>query len=419
MKFEDLNLAPPLMQALNDVGYTIPTPIQHKAIPEIMVGKDLLGLAQTGTGKTAAFALPILHELITTPPPGNATYRPLGARALVLSPTRELAQQVHESFVKYGKYANQRCVVIFGGVHQYDQVQKLKAGYDVLIATPGRLLDLMGQRYVRLSLVEIAVLDEADRMLDIGFLPAIRKILAHVPEDRQALLFSATMPPEINALAKEFLKNPVRVEASPTEMAAVTVTHWVHFVTASSKVAMLARILREAGTDRTLVFTKTKRGADILVRKLRDFKIRASAMHGDKDQAHRTRVLGDFKSARSPVLVATDVAARGLHIDEVARVVNYDLPHEPETYVHRIGRTGRAGAEGTAISLCTSAERRELLAIEKLIRQPLQRAEGTPDSDPSLDPALHAGPARAAGASRRSGGRRPRGGGARRKRPAH
>ncbi|MGE0482266.1 MAG: DEAD/DEAH box helicase [Phycisphaerae bacterium] len=402
MTFDHLKLPDPLARAVLESGYTHPTPIQVAAIPHIRAGKDVLGFAQTGTGKTAAFALPILERLLNAA--GDTGFRAPGARALVLSPTRELAQQVHENFVKYAKHTTLKCAAIVGGVHQYSQVQALKSGVDVLIATPGRLMDLMTQRLARVTLVDIVVLDEADRMLDIGFLPAIRRIMAHIPEDRQTLLFSATMPPAIRDLAKEILRNPANVQVTPVSSVVATVDHFVHFVSPEGKADLLARLLRESGDDRTLVFTRTKRGADKLVRHLRKVGVLAAPMHSDMEMSARTRALANFRSAHVPVLVATDIAARGLHVDDIARVINFDLTHEPETYVHRVGRTGRAGASGVAISFCTAAERRELRAIERLIGEPLQRASGEPPPDAA--PAASGG-----GRAPASGGRRGRRGG--------
>lgn len=373
MTFQKLRLAEPLAKAVKEAGYDLPTPIQASAIPHILAGRDVLGLAQTGTGKTAAFALPILQRLLEKPVEVVNGYRPHGARALILSPTRELAQQVLESFETYGRFARQRCAAVVGGVHQFAQAQALKAGVDILIATPGRLLDLMGQRLARLTFVEIVVLDEADRMLDIGFLPDIRRILAQIPDDRQTLLFSATMPPAIRSLAREVLRDPAQVQVAPLSSAAPLIEHWAHLVEPAEKPAALAKLLRAAGATRTLVFTRTKRGADKVARHLRQAGLRAAAMHGDKEQADRTRILAEFRAARTPILVATDIAARGLHVEEIAQVINYDLPHEPETYVHRVGRTGRAGARGTAISFCTPADRGQLHAIERLIQTRLKR----------------------------------------------
>jgi ATP-dependent RNA helicase RhlE len=429
-----LRLVEPLMRAIEAAGYEEATPIQAAAIPHALTGRDVLGIAQTGTGKTAAFALPILQRLLEKPVEVVNGYRPTGARALVLSPTRELAQQVHESFQKYARFTSLRCVSVVGGVHQYSQTQALKAGVDVLVATPGRLIDLMEQRLVRLTFVEVVVLDEADRMLDIGFLPAIRRIVAHVPEDRQALMFTATMPRAIRTLAAEILRDPLHAQVTPVSSPAANVEHRVYHVEPAAKPALLAKLLREAGggsvaadrgsresaVTRVLVFARTKRGADRVSRELRRAGVRSIAMHGDREQSERTRALAAFRAGSTPVLVATDVAARGLHVDDIALVVNYDLPHEPETYVHRIGRTGRAGANGSAVSFCTSAERSYLRAIEKLIRRPLEPVGAAPsaarpaafeESRPGAGDDSRAAPQRGDGLrSSRRRGRRRRGG---------
>ncbi len=376
MRFEDLRLAEPLLRALRTEGYANPTPIQITAIPHLLAGRDVVGCAQTGTGKTAAFALPILQRLSAPradahSPRTNAQY-PI--RALVLCPTRELASQIHESFQTYGRFTALRHAVVFGGVGQNPQVRAIRAGVDVLIATPGRLLDLMNQRLVSLAAVEILVLDEADRMLDMGFLPDIRRILSHLPRQRQSMLFSATMPPPIHTLANDILRDPIPVEVARVSSPAVTVTQWVYHVEPRQKSDLLVRLLARAPHDRALVFTRTKRGADKLTRHLVDAGVRAAAMHGNKSQGARTRALDEFRSARTPVLVATDLAARGLDVDDIAHVFNYDLTADPETYIHRIGRTGRAGATGTAVTFCSSAERSSLRDIERLLRTPLQTA---------------------------------------------
>ncbi len=372
MTFESLRLAEPLLHAVRAAGYTRPTPIQHKAIPQILDGHDVLASAQTGTGKTAAFALPIIQRLAETPPKHRSR---LGPRALVLCPTRELAQQIDESFRTYGSYSGTRVAVVYGGVGKRLQARALRLGIDVLVATPGRLLDLMQEGVAGVSPVETLVLDEADRMLDMGFLPDIRRILARVPRDRQTLLFSATMPEEMRRLAQDILHNPVSVHVARVSSVATTVEHWVHFVERREKPALLAKLLRRSGHSRALVFTRTKRGADRLVRDLHKLGTHAAALHGDKAQSTRTRILAEFRDARTRILVATDIAARGLDIDDISHVYNCDLPHEPETYVHRVGRSGRAGASGTAVSLCSSEERSHLRAIEKLVGRPLLRAE--------------------------------------------
>jgi ATP-dependent RNA helicase RhlE len=371
MRFDDLRLIEPLLRAVRTAGYTTPTPIQVKAIPHVLAGRDVLGSAQTGTGKTAAFALPML-QLLNDPAKrtGRAPARP---RALVICPTRELAQQIHDSFHTYGRHTHLRQAVIFGGVNQNPQVRALRAGVDVLIATPGRLLDLLDQRLVDLCAVQILVLDEADRMLDMGFLPDVRRILAKLPGQRQTLLFSATMPAPIRKLAEEILHDPVPVAVSPVSSAAVSVAHSVYHVEKPEKPKTLTRFLSDTPYSRALVFTRTKHGADKLVRYLVQTGVRAAAIHGNKTQGARTRALAEFRSAKTPVLVATDIAARGLDVDDISHVINYDLTHEPETYVHRIGRTGRAGAAGAAISFCTREERDYLRDIERLLGEPLDQ----------------------------------------------
>ncbi len=372
MRFEDLRLAEPLLRAVRTARYVHPTPIQTHAIPLVLAGRDVLGCAQTGTGKTAAFALPILQQLSkrserATAPSGRI-------HALVLCPTRELAQQIHESFRTYGRYTGVKQTVVFGGVKQGPQARALRAGVDVLIATPGRLLDLMGQGLASVAATEILVLDEADRMLDMGFLPDLRRILAHVPRQRQTLLFSATMPPPIRKLANDILHDPVPVQVSRVSSPAPSVSHWVYHVEKLEKPTLLVRLLAQTPHTRALVFTRTKHGADKVVRQLVKAGVPAAALHGNKSQGARTRALGEFRSARTPVLVATDIAARGLDVEDISHVINYDLTPEPETYVHRIGRTGRAGAAGTAVSFCSSQEHEILREIERLLRQPLKRA---------------------------------------------
>jgi ATP-dependent RNA helicase RhlE len=369
MRFVDLRLSEPLLRAVRTSGYETPTPIQVAAIPPILAGRDVLGCAQTGTGKTAAFALPMIERL-----QGGAAAAPGGCRALVLCPTRELAQQILESFATYGADTMLSFAAVFGGVSQHPQARALRAGVDAVIATPGRLLDLLGQRLVRLGGVETLVLDEADRMLDMGFLPAIRRILAQLPPRRQSLLFSATMPAAIRRLADDMLCDPVAVEVARVSAPAETVEHWVYHVEQTEKPALLARLLAREPRSRALVFTRTKHGADRLTRRLTQSGLRAAALHGNKSQNARTRALTEFRSARTPVLVATDIAARGLDVDGIARVFNYDLTPDPETYVHRIGRTGRAGAAGTAVSFCSPQERPNLRSIERLLRISLRTA---------------------------------------------
>ncbi|GAA4355768.1 DEAD/DEAH box helicase [Hymenobacter saemangeumensis] len=369
MTFDELNLIDPILKALKEEGYTTPTPIQEQAIPHVLEGKDLLGVAQTGTGKTAAFTVPILQVLHRT---GQLQQHARGAiRCLVLTPTRELAIQINESFGAYGRHLSQiRHTVIFGGVGQNPQVQTLKRGVEVLIATPGRLLDLMNQGFIDLRQIEVFVLDEADRMLDMGFINDIKRILPKLPTKRQTLFFSATMPGQIQELAATILRpNPVRVAVTPVSSTAETVTQSVFMVQQSDKPALLRHILEDKGIKRVLVFTRTKHGADKVVKALAQYQIQAEAIHGNKSQNHRQRALSNFKAGSTRVLVATDIAARGIDVDELTHVINYEIPNEPETYVHRIGRTGRAGAFGTAFSFVEEEERAYLQDIQKLIKR--------------------------------------------------
>ena len=369
--FRSLGLSEPLLRALATKAYAHPTPIQARAIPHLLRGRDLLGIAQTGTGKTAAFALPLLQYLAEEP------YRPAPKqpRALVLAPTRELATQIADSCKAYGQYLSLRTAVVFGGVGQTPQVQNLKRGIDILIATPGRLLDLIQQRHCDLSEVEVLVLDEADRMLDMGFLPDVRRILSTLPRDRQSLLFSATMPNDITDLARNLLRDPLRVEVTPPAATADRVVQSLWYVRKADKRDLLTELLEDPAFERTLVFTRTKHGADRVVRHLKQANVAAHAIHGNKSQGARERALDDFRSGKAPVLVATDIAARGIDVPEITHVVNFDLPNIPESYVHRIGRTARAGREGIAISFCDEEEREYLRDIEKLIRQRI-RVEG-------------------------------------------
>ncbi len=406
MKFENLGLAESLLSAIQAVGYQKPTPIQNSAIPPVLEGRDVLGCAQTGTGKTAAFALPIIQRLSQNKPKRESL---LGPRALVLCPTRELAQQIYESFVAYGASSKIRCAVVFGGVGKQLQIRALRRGIDVLVATPGRLLDLMNDGHAGVKAVEILVLDEADRMLDMGFLPDIQRILNRLPRDRQNLLFSATMPSAMKHLADSILHNPVRVEASRVSSAATTIEHRVHFVEKWDKTKLLAKLLATEPHTRTLVFTRTKRGADRLVRDLERHGIQAAALHGDKTQGTRTRVLDDFRVARTPILVATDIAARGLDIDDISHVYNYELSAEPEAYVHRIGRSGRAGATGIAVSLCSIEERSHLRAIERLVGAPLQRAGESAPGEAAVGAGTEAAQTGVASAPSRNLRRRPAG----------
>ncbi|MGE0802232.1 MAG: DEAD/DEAH box helicase [Lautropia sp.] len=370
--FAGLGLAEPLLRAIADAGYDRPTPIQAKAIPAVLTGRDLLAAAQTGTGKTAGFTLPILQLLAAKP---LAQKKPGRPRCLILTPTRELTAQVAESVQKYGKYARSRSLVIFGGVNINPQIQALRAPLDILVATPGRLLDHVGQKTVDLSGVEIFVLDEADRMLDMGFIHDIKRVIARLPAKRQNLLFSATFAPEIRALAQGLLDSPAEVDVAPRNTASELVEQAVHLVAKPRKRALLSYLIGSQRWTQVLVFTKTKHGANRLAEQLIKDGIAAMAIHGNKSQGARTRALGQFKDGSLPVLVATDIAARGLDIDELPHVVNYELPHVPEDYVHRIGRTGRAGREGTAISLVDADEVKLLAAIERLIRRPIRRVE--------------------------------------------
>ncbi|NRD57288.1 DEAD/DEAH box helicase [Corallococcus exiguus] len=366
MTFDELQLTDSLLKAVKAEGYTTPTPIQAKAIPHALAGKDVLGVAQTGTGKTAAFALPILQRLSAKAPAGGA--RPV--RCLVLTPTRELASQVSDSFVTYGKNLPLRHAVVFGGVGQNPQVQALRQGVDILVATPGRLLDLIDQGFVTLRALEVFVLDEADRMLDMGFIHDVRRVIKVLPQVRQTLFFSATLPPDIMDLARNILKEPVRVEVSPASSTAETVSQQVYFVEREEKRALLTHLLQDAkAIPRALVFTRTKHGANRVAKQLTAAGVRADAIHGNKSQNARERALDEFRAGTLRVLVATDIAARGIDIDGLSHVFNYDLPNVPEQYVHRIGRTGRAGASGQAVSFCDSEERAYLRDIERTIRR--------------------------------------------------
>jgi len=363
MTFKELDLLEPILNALNTQGYTNPTPIQEQAIPIVLQGKDIMGCAQTGTGKTAAFAIPILQRLQTTKNPEQKRL----IRALIVTPTRELAIQIDESFKDYGQNLKLQSAVIFGGVNQTSQVNRLKAGVDILIATPGRLLDLVQQRHINLRNLEIFVLDEADRMLDMGFIHDVKKIIKIIPEKRQTLFFSATMPKEITSLANSILTNPSHVEVSPVSSTAETIQQELYFVDTENKKDLLIDILNTNKIETALVFTRTKHGADKLVKILNRNQIKSEAIHGNKSQNARQNALKNFKEKSLQVLVATDIAARGIDIDQLEFVVNYDIPNIPETYVHRIGRTGRAGASGKAVSFCNTEERAYVKDIQKLI----------------------------------------------------
>ncbi len=374
MQFHDLNLVPSLCANLEKEGYEEPTPVQSESIPTVLAGRDLLACAQTGTGKTAAFALPILQTLSRTRP----VNLPCGAHALVLTPTRELAEQIGESFSVYGRGLNLKITVVYGGVGYVPQKDALRRGVDVLVATPGRLLDLIDQRAVILARTAVFVLDEADRMLDMGFIRDVRKIADFLPRRRQTLLFSATMPAEIRSLAENLLVDPHQVQVAPQKTTADNIDQSVYFVAKADKPALLRHLLAHDAADRVLVFTRTKHGADRVARKLCRSGIDAESIHGDKTQGARRRSLERFKVGEARVLVATDVASRGIDIDSISHVVNYELPDVPETYVHRIGRTARAGASGVSVSFCDEHERVCLRDIERLIRSRLKVME-TPD----------------------------------------
>ncbi len=390
--FAELGLVPELLKALEAEGYTIPTPIQLKAIPSVLEGRDLLGIAQTGTGKTAAFALPILQRLMADRKPAPRK----GCRALILSPTRELATQISESFKTYGRHTGLQSGVIFGGVGYKPQINLLSRGVDVLVATPGRLIDLMQEGHLSLSSTEILVLDEADQMMDLGFIRPLRQIVAKLSHKRQSLFFSATMPHEIGSLAAELLREPVQVSVAPISKTADRVVQQVIHIEASKKRALLVELLANADLSRVLIFTRTKRGADKVARHLEAAGISSSAIHGNKSQNQREAALDGFKRSKIRVLVATDIAARGIDVDSVSHVVNYELPNVPESYVHRIGRTARAGAEGIAISLVDGEEKAYLRDIERLTRQQIPAedrrndhslvATATPDEKRERDP---------------------------------
>jgi ATP-dependent RNA helicase RhlE len=372
MSFEKLSLIEPILRALKTEGYTTPTPIQEQAIPILLQRKDLLGCAQTGTGKTAAFAIPILQLLHQDELFKKA---PSGIKTLILTPTRELVIQIGESFGAYGRHLKLSHTVIFGGVSQKSQTDALRAGVDILIATPGRLLDLMNQRYIKLDQIKIFVLDEADRMLDMGFIHDVKKIIAKLPAKRQTLFFSATMPKEISSLANSILTNPVRVEVTPVSSTANTIKQSLYFVDKKDKKSLLLHLLKDSAIVTALVFTRTKHGADKVTKELARVGIKAEAIHGNKSQNARQRALSNFKSQHTRVLVATDIAARGIDVDDLSTVINYELPNIPETYVHRIGRTGRAGATGSSLSFCDAEEKEFLKDIQKLIGKSIPVAE--------------------------------------------
>ena len=406
MSFEKLNLIEPILRALKTEGYTQPTPIQEQAIPILLERKDLLGCAQTGTGKTAAFAIPILQLLHQ-----DELYKkaPAGIKTLILTPTRELAIQIGESFAAYGRYLKISHTVIFGGVSQKSQTDALREGVDILIATPGRLLDLMNQRYVKLDQIKIFVLDEADRMLDMGFIHDVKKVIAKLPLKRQTLFFSATMPKEISSLANSILTNPVRVEVTPVSSTANTIQQSLYYVDKKNKKSLLLDLLKDKSIITALVFTRTKHGADKVTMDLNKSGIHAEAIHGNKSQNARQRALSNFKLQKTRVLVATDIAARGIDVEDLSTVINFELPNIPETYVHRIGRTGRAGASGISISFCDFDEREFLRDIQKLIGKSIPVVDGHPfpmtatsSSEASPKPAARHSQPRRHGASKPS-----------------
>lgn len=407
MTFQDLGLIQPILRALQDEGYERPTPIQEQAIPILLDGHDLLGCAQTGTGKTCAFTVPILQQLHQD----REHHRgPRRIRALIVTPTRELAIQIGESITAYGKYTKLRNTVIFGGVKQGAQTRILQRGIDILVATPGRLLDLIGQGYIDLSDVEYSVLDEADRMLDMGFIHDIKRIIALLPKDRQSLFFSATMAPPIVALSKKMLDgHPEQVTIEPQQTTAEKVEQAVYFVSKKDKRRLLIHLLEQEATGSALVFSRTKHGANKIVKVLSKAGIQAEAIHGNKSQTARQRALGNFKSGETGVLVATDIAARGIDVDELAYVINYDLPNVPETYVHRIGRTGRAQASGVALSFCDGEERAYLKDIQRLIDQKIPVVEEHPYPDDGSVP--EKAPAESNNGRSRGRGQRSRNGG--------
>lgn len=375
MTFQNLNIIEPILNALKTEGYESPTPIQAQAIPVVLQGKDLLGCAQTGTGKTAAFAIPVIQQLHNEQQ-NHKGNRPI--KALILTPTRELAIQIEESIAAYGRNVGLRHAVIFGGVSQSAQTNKLRAGVDILVATPGRLLDLINQGYIHLKHLQIFVLDEADRMLDMGFINDVKKIITKIPQKRQTLFFSATMPPEIQKLANTILNNPVKVEVTPVSSTADKIQQGLYYVDKANKSALLIHLLKDQSVRSALVFTRTKHGADKIVRILKKANMTAEAIHGNKSQSNRQRALTGFKTGQLRVLVATDIAARGIDVDELSHVINYDIPNVPETYVHRIGRTGRAGLSGVAYSFCDAEERGYLKDIHKLIGKNVPEMESNP-----------------------------------------
>jgi len=379
-EFKTLKLSNQIMQSVEKEGYTQATPIQAQTIPALLDGKDVMGVAQTGTGKTAAFALPLLHRLSAT----REWAEPRQPLALILAPTRELAVQIHDSITTYGKGLRLRATVVFGGASIRNQMRAMDKGVHILVATPGRLMDLYNQKYVKFDKVSTFILDEGDRMLDMGFIGDVKKIAAMMPNDRQTVLFSATMPKQVAALAEDLLDNPVRVSVDPESTTAEKVTQKIYFLPKDRKRSLLGELLKDPKLERVLIFTRTKRGADRVTKFLNQIEIKADAIHGDKKQSARQRALRDFKAGKIRALVATDIAARGIDVENVTHVINYELPNEPESYVHRIGRTARGGAKGIALSLCDSEERAYLKAIEKATRQKLEVVVDHPYHAPEI-----------------------------------
>ncbi len=414
MLFEKLNISEPVLRALDNAGYKAPTPIQEQAIPVVLSGRDLLGCAQTGTGKTAAFAIPII-ELLNKKAWDRKGKRPV--RALILTPTRELAGQISDNFRDYGRYCRLRHTVVYGGVSQNAQVRELSSGVDILIATPGRLLDLMAQGYADVSHVDILVLDEADRMLDMGFIHDIRKVISAVPQQRQTLFFSATMPANIRDLAFSILRDHVKVEVAPESSVVETVDQKVFFVEKTDKRKLLMYLLENDRMNSVLVFSRTKHGADRLARELSKKGIPCDAIHGDKSQNARQRALDNFKAHRNRVLIATDIAARGIDVDNLSHVVNFDLPNEPETYVHRIGRTGRAGRSGVSFSFCDGSEVPYFRDIKKLAGSPIESVTDHPFHNSQFEEAAFSKGKVAALQKQLSGGNTPNAGSAKNVRP--
>ncbi|WP_020592436.1 DEAD/DEAH box helicase [Kiloniella laminariae] len=403
-KFAELGLRAPILRALEEGGYQEMTPIQSKAIPDVLLGKDLIGVAQTGTGKTAAFSLPIIQMLLKA----EGKRSPKAARSLILAPTRELAVQIAENIQAYAKYLHLRIALVYGGASEKPQIKSMQQGADILIATPGRLLDLVNQSHINLRQVEFLVLDEADRMLDMGFIRDIQKIVAYLPSDRQTILFSATMPKSVEKLANSILNNPTRIEVAPASTTAEKVEQHVLMVPKSRKRDLLAHVLQNQDIKRVLVFTRTKHGANKVSEYLGKLGVTSGAIHGNKSQNARQKALNDFRSGDIRALVATDVAARGIDVDGVTHVINFELPNEPESYVHRIGRTARAGATGVSLSFCDHEERGYLKDIEKTIRQSVPLMEDHPYHLEGIDSRFDTGPK-----EEKNRGRRPGGGGRR------